>query len=79
MERTGDMVGLVGCLYSLDWTTGLDYWTHPKLHKMPFPAIFSAGQKLNMLIDSPKLLAYPVEASSMTFLESVEVKGHVHI
>ena len=41
--------------------TGLDYWTglldSPKLHKMPFPAIFSVGQKLNMLIDSPKLLA----------------------
>ena len=44
-----------GCLYSLDWTTRLDYWTHPK---MPFPAIFSVGQKLNTYaIDSPKLLA----------------------
>ena len=32
-----------------------------------------------MRIDSPKLLAWPVEASSMTFLESVKVKGHVHI
>jgi len=22
-----------GCLYSLDWTIALDYWTHPNCHK----------------------------------------------
>ena len=51
----------------LDWT-GVD-WTHPKI-------CFSVGQKLSVLIQSLKLLAQPAFAS---LLESVEVKGHVHI
>jgi len=25
-----------GCLYSLNWTTGHGYWTHPNCYKMPF-------------------------------------------
>jgi len=29
----------------LEWTTGLDYWTHPNCHKMPF----TVGKRLNML------------------------------
>ena len=50
----------------LDWTTGLDYWTHPKFCGMPFPALFNVGQKLKILIHSLKLIARPVVA---TFLE----------
>ena len=34
----------------LGWTTGLDYWTHPKWYKMPSPAFFSVGAKLIMFI-----------------------------
>ena len=34
----------------LDWTTGLDYWTHPKWYKMPSPAFFSVGAKLIIFI-----------------------------
>ena len=34
----------------LDWTIGLDYWTHPKWGKIPFPAFFSVGEKLIMFI-----------------------------
>ena len=26
----------MGCLYSLDCTVGLDYWTRLNCHKMPF-------------------------------------------
>jgi len=33
--------------YSLDWTTGLDYWTHPKWCKMPFPAFFQCRWEAN--------------------------------
>ena len=44
-----------------------------------FHPFFSVGQKLNILIHSLKLIVQPVEASFVTFLESVEVKGLVHI
>ena len=40
----------------LDWTTGLDYWTHPKWCKMHFPAFFSVGEKLIMYIQPTSLL-----------------------
>ena len=50
----------------MDWT-GLD---------SPKNLFFSVGQKLSVLIQSLKLLAQPAFAS---LLESVEVKGHVHI
>ena len=49
-----------GSVYSLDWTTQLDYWTHPKWYKMPFPAFFSVGEKLVMFIQ-------PISASTMSF------------
>jgi len=26
---------------------GLEYWTHPKWSKMPIPALYSVGEKLN--------------------------------
>ena len=42
--------------YSLDWTTGLDYWTQPKWYKMPSPAFFSVGEKLIMFIQLTPLL-----------------------
>jgi len=42
--------GQLGSHYSLDWTTGLDYWTHLKWGKMLFPAVFSVGEKLIMFI-----------------------------
>jgi len=45
-----------GSHYSLDWTTGLDYWTHPKCCKMPFQVFFSVGEKLTMLIQPTSLL-----------------------
>ena len=32
-----------------------------------------------MVIHSLKLLTWPIEPSFMSYLESVEVKGHVHI
>ena len=62
----------------LDWTIGLDYRTHPKWCKMPFPAFFSVGEKLIMFIQPTllNLLPWPVEA---ILLKLVEVKGHVHI
>ena len=63
----------------LDWTTGLDYLTCPKWCKMPFQAFFSVGEKLIMFIQPTSLLnllPVPVEP---TLLESVEVKGHMHI
>ena len=50
----------------MDWS-GLD---------SPKNLFFSVGQKLSILIQSLKLLAQPAFAS---LLESVEVKGHVHI
>jgi len=45
-----------GSHYSLDWTTGLDYWTHPKQYKMPSPAFFSVGVKLITFIQPTSLL-----------------------
>ena len=42
----------------------------------PKNLFFSVGQKLSILIYLLKLLAEPAFVS---FLESVEVKGHVHI
>ena len=53
----------------MDWT-GLD-WSG-----LDSPKNLSVGQKLSILIQSLKLLAQPAFAS---LLESVEVKGHVHI
>ena len=58
---------------------GLDYWTHPKWCKMPFPVSFNVGEKLIMPIQPMSLLnllPHPVEA---TLLESVEVKSHIHV
>jgi len=46
----------MGSVYSLDWTIGLDYWTHPKWCKMSFPAFFSVGEKLIMYIQPTSLL-----------------------
>ena len=43
---------------------------------LPKNLFSSVGQKLSILIYSLKLLAEPAFVS---FLESVEVKGHVHI
>ena len=48
----------------------------PKLIFQPFSAFCSVGQKLNMVIHWLKL---PIEPSFMSYLESAEVKGHVHI
>jgi len=45
-----------GSHYSLDWTTGLDYWTRPKRYKMPSPAFFSVGVKLIIFIQPTSLL-----------------------
>jgi len=56
----------------LDWTTGLDYWTHPTAKYNSF----STEQKLNFLISSVTSLTLLPTAS---FLEFLEVKGHVHI
>ena len=60
----------------MDWT-GLD-WTGLDWSGLDSPKnlFFSVGQKLSILIQSLKLLAQPAFAS---LLESVEVKGHVHI
>ena len=55
----------------MDWT-GLD-WSGLDSSKNAF---FSVGRKLSILIQSLNLLAQPAFAS---LLESVEVKGHVHI
>jgi len=46
---------------------------------MPFPVSFNVGEKLIMPIQPTSLLyllPHPVEA---TLLESVEIKGHVHV
>ena len=45
----------------------------PKLIFLPFSALCSVGQ---MVIHWLKL---PIEPSFMSYLESAEVKGHVHI
>ena len=45
----------------------------PKLICQPFSAFCSVGQKLNMVIHWLKLPSF------MSYLESAEVKGHVHI
>ena len=36
----------------LEWTTGMDYWTHPNFYKIPFKCI----TKLNVLIRPVTLL-----------------------
>ena len=53
--------------------TGLD-WSGLDWSGLDSPKI--VGQKLNILFHSLKLLAQP---AFMSFLELVEVKGHVHI
>ena len=70
MVEAGYRHELVWAVYNR-WTglTGLDYWTHPKFCEMPFPALFNVGQKLKILIHSLKLIARPVVASFVTFLE----------
>ena len=35
----------------------MDYWTHPKCCKIPFPAFFSLGEKLIMLIQPIAIFA----------------------
>ena len=37
----------IGSHYSLDWTTELDYWTHPKWCEMPSRAFFQCRSKAN--------------------------------
>ena len=56
-----------GWVQSLDWTTGLDYWPHYS---------FRTEQKLNFLIFSVTSLTL---LPTVSFLEFLEVKGHVHI
>jgi len=53
---------------SLDWTTGLTQTAKFTL--------FSAEQKLNILIHSVTLLSL---LPTISFLEFLEVKGHLHI
>jgi len=60
----------LGWVQSLDWTTGLDYWTTQTAKYTSF----SAEYKLNIGIYS---LSY--FANTVSFLEFLEVKGHVHI
>ena len=65
----------------LDWTTGLDYWTRlldwtTGLTQTAKYNSFSAEQKLNFLISSGTSLTLLPTAS---FLEFLEVKGHMHI
>ena len=60
------------------WTeTGLD-WTHPKFIFRPFQRRTEAKHAYS-LMHSLYPLTWPAEAFFRSFLESVEVKGHVHI
>jgi len=64
-----------GWVQSLDWTTGLLDWTTGLTQSVKYNS-FSAEQKLNFLISSVTSLTLLPTAS---FLEFLEVKGHVHI
>jgi len=59
----------------LDWTTGLLDWTTGLTQTAKYN-LFSAEQKLNVLISSVTSLTLLPTGS---FLEFPEVKGHVHI
>jgi len=74
-------------VYSLDWTTGLEYWTGLLTGLLDstqngvnnFSSLFSVGEKLIMVIQPTpllNLLPLPVQA---TLQESVEVKGRVTV
>jgi len=61
-----------GWVQSLDWTTGLDYWTHPNYKIQPVQC--RTDCKLSYFsVTSLTLLP------TAFFLEFLEVKGHMHI
>ena len=55
---------------------GLEHGHEPKFIFQPFSALCSVGQKLN-IIHSLKVACFAY--CFMSYLESAEVKGHVHI
>ena len=71
----GTITGLDYWTGLLDWTTGLLDWTTGLTQTVKYNS-FSAEQKLNFLISSVTSLTL---LSTASFLEFLEVKGHVHI
>jgi len=74
-EARRGVTGRVGTITGLDYWNGLLGWTIGLTQTAKYNS-FSAEQKLNVLISSVTSLTLLPTAS---FLEFLEVKGHMHI